>query len=1004
MAITVAELETKFTVDTSQAEKELGGFVDKQAGVVQKGFAGLGSVFTATLVTAVAGAVVNTGVELAKLSVANASVAASFNDLAASAGDSADAMLSAMRDASAGTIADYDLMLSANRAMMLGVADSAEELSRLMEIARRRGQAMGITSAKAFNDIVTGLGRGSALILDNLGIVIDTSAAYGIYAAEIGKAANQLTEVEKKQALVNAAMRDASTQGAAPIVNQFERMDAAVSNMKIAFADMFAPAVVAGAEAVANAVNRMSDPDTPTSIGGLSVNQILQMREDAESTTLRLKELHEELANYDRMLLRSSAEQWEQSQAYVQQILDLGVDFNSVASMIPIDVRPLVEWELAARGVAREIGNLNIQIEATQWGAAGAALEQMAVSMIGYAEQARAAMEIEAAAAAVAWNDSAAETKAAWSDAMGNVGEMVRGMALDLLPTMGPEVFGMVPELTEQYQALYNSLAHFEPWARMGIVAQAIRADTAAMKEAESGFFAYMSQLDEMIRAKAESDAKLSASLDSVAMGAAQSLYNAIGPDAWGYLDEFRERVGAAFDDAVERTGNVEIGMYEANAAAGVLADGMAALHGDGLEEISDAAWRAESQIWGTVAAAESLMQVLGMSQGTVDAMFTGAVGRGLTGAAAAQMAELRNVEREALIADMAALGVGARDAAFALAEFDAETQAAVSGITKAHAESMRETTKTTRATTRAGAAATRVADGLGDLSRSLSSIPGLFGVTSVTDEDMALSAIGRYTPKADEYLRRLRDELQNGVDWEGVDVETAAAAIGWDAASAREHAELFLNEFSAAWADSSLFADAANMDKFLNIDAIQASLERQQSADQGRKNLHALFGIGDADDVNAVAALGLSIQSGLAGWLAENGMEDAGARLAEAMAGGLRTDDMGKAAVEGMEDFASSAGGKAALYDVGHDMGGSMVTGIRDRIMSDLLSRAPAAAGGGVSEGVTPGVSAQGFGLRLPASEGRVTVNQYNTVTQPYDIDMIAHKAASIIARNSRR
>ena len=41
-------------------------------------------------------------------------------------------------------ISDADLILSANKAMLLGVADSADEMASLLEMARARGQAMGL--------------------------------------------------------------------------------------------------------------------------------------------------------------------------------------------------------------------------------------------------------------------------------------------------------------------------------------------------------------------------------------------------------------------------------------------------------------------------------------------------------------------------------------------------------------------------------------------------------------------------------------------------------------------------------------------------------------------------------------------------------------------------------------------------------------------------------------------------------------------------------------------
>jgi len=85
----------------------------------------------------------------------------SFATTAASVGQDADSMLAALEASSRGQINSIDLITSANRAMLLGVASSAEDMAKLMEIAEVRGSAMGLTLNQAFNDIVTGIGIGS---------------------------------------------------------------------------------------------------------------------------------------------------------------------------------------------------------------------------------------------------------------------------------------------------------------------------------------------------------------------------------------------------------------------------------------------------------------------------------------------------------------------------------------------------------------------------------------------------------------------------------------------------------------------------------------------------------------------------------------------------------------------------------------------------------------------------------------------------------------------------
>jgi len=129
-----------------------------------------------------------------------------FDRLAGST-ERADAILKQLRISSQGTVSDLNLIKSANKSLALGVATDAESIGTLLEIARLKGKAFGLTTTEAFNDIVTGLWRASPLILDNLGIVIDASSANEVYAKSIGKTTKELTKSERAQALTNAVVK-----------------------------------------------------------------------------------------------------------------------------------------------------------------------------------------------------------------------------------------------------------------------------------------------------------------------------------------------------------------------------------------------------------------------------------------------------------------------------------------------------------------------------------------------------------------------------------------------------------------------------------------------------------------------------------------------------------------------------------------------------------------------------------------------------------------------------
>lgn len=149
-------------------------------------------------------------------------------------GENSTQVLAQLRAESKGMISDTDLMLSANKAIMLNVADSGQEIADLMKVATVRGRAFGLSAQQAFEDIVTGIGRASPRILDNIGIIAYGQKVFEDYAASIGKATDELDDMEKKQALLNLALQDLDELGAKDVkldtAGRFEQGQAAIEN------------------------------------------------------------------------------------------------------------------------------------------------------------------------------------------------------------------------------------------------------------------------------------------------------------------------------------------------------------------------------------------------------------------------------------------------------------------------------------------------------------------------------------------------------------------------------------------------------------------------------------------------------------------------------------------------------------------------------------------------------------------------------------------------------
>jgi len=108
--------------------------------------------------------------------------------LARNTGQNSNKIIAKLREVSKGTISNRDLVLAANRAVALNVTKDVNKMAALLETSRLRAKAMGITTTQAFNDIVTGIGRESPLILDNLGII---TKGWAEEAKAVGKAFDQ---------------------------------------------------------------------------------------------------------------------------------------------------------------------------------------------------------------------------------------------------------------------------------------------------------------------------------------------------------------------------------------------------------------------------------------------------------------------------------------------------------------------------------------------------------------------------------------------------------------------------------------------------------------------------------------------------------------------------------------------------------------------------------------------------------------------------------------------
>ena len=177
--------------------------IKKQNDTLKKGFAAMGGIIaTAFSIQAIA----RFTQESIKLGSQTISLERSFTNLGKAVGINENS-LNKFRKATDGTVSDVDLMIQANNAMLLGIVDNEDAFAELIDNAQRLAKAVGQDALFGIESLTTGIGRQSKLMLDNLGIVLDTNLAYQKFAEANGKAVKDLDENERKQAFVQAALQ-----------------------------------------------------------------------------------------------------------------------------------------------------------------------------------------------------------------------------------------------------------------------------------------------------------------------------------------------------------------------------------------------------------------------------------------------------------------------------------------------------------------------------------------------------------------------------------------------------------------------------------------------------------------------------------------------------------------------------------------------------------------------------------------------------------------------------
>lgn len=217
MAVEIAGNTASFSRSMNAAQSQLKDF---SSGVVKTG-AIIAGAFAAKEVASFA-------FELANLSGEADGVKKAFDKLPESA-----RLMHDLKDATAGTVSELDLMKRSVQAANFGISLAA--LPKLLEFAAVRAQQTGQSVDYLVDSIVTGIGRKSPLILDNLGIsavaLKDKMDGVAIATADVGQVADAVGKIAEENLQTMGKLAENTN-------TQTQRLSATWENFKVTLGDV----------------------------------------------------------------------------------------------------------------------------------------------------------------------------------------------------------------------------------------------------------------------------------------------------------------------------------------------------------------------------------------------------------------------------------------------------------------------------------------------------------------------------------------------------------------------------------------------------------------------------------------------------------------------------------------------------------------------------------------------------------------------------------------------
>ena len=225
-----------------------------------------------------------------------------FNTLTGGTELSSEA-ITKLEQATNNTMSQFDLFQQANNAMVLGVSKNSDEMAEMFDIAQRLGRALGRDTASSVESLITGIGRQSRLMLDNIGIIVKADEAYKSYADSLGISVDELTDADKKQAFLTATMESARAKieslGDEVLTNQdaYDKLTASASNLSTELGNTLQPVLASLSKRFSSIADSITKSLEVTRLANKEYNMDASLQERREIIFNRIEKVRRKI-NY----------------------------------------------------------------------------------------------------------------------------------------------------------------------------------------------------------------------------------------------------------------------------------------------------------------------------------------------------------------------------------------------------------------------------------------------------------------------------------------------------------------------------------------------------------------------------------------------------------------------------------------------------------------------------------------------------------------------------------